>query len=91
MAVGNEAQVLAGAYKESLKIAQDKKLTSISFPSISTGAYGYPVNQAAKVAMKTTISFLEAEAVSLKEVRFVLFDSGTFESYLKALRDKIKI
>lgn len=86
---GNEAQALASAYKESLKIAQDKKLTSISFPSISTGAYGYPVNQAAKVAIKTVISFLEEEAVSFKEVRFVLFDSGTYEAYLKALQDKI--
>ena len=72
--ISNEAQVLASCYKESLKIAEAKKLSSISFPSISTGAYRYPFDQAAKVALETVISFLKEEAVSLKEVRLVLFD-----------------
>jgi len=86
----NEAQVLASAYKESLKIAEQKKLSSISFPSISTGAYRYPLNQAAKVAVETVISFLKEEAKTVKEVRFVLFDAGTYEAYKKALQEKIK-
>lgn len=81
----NEAQVLASAYKESLKIAEQKNLSSISFPSISTGAYRYPLNQAAKVAVETVISFLKEEAKSVKEVRFVLFDAGTYEAYQKTL------
>ena len=84
---GNELKLWQAPIKK-VSIAQDKKLTRISFPSISTGAYGYPVNQEAKVAIKTVISFLEEEAVSFKEVRFVLFDSGTYEAYL-ALQDKI--
>jgi len=86
----NEAQLLASAYKESLKIAKEKKLSSIAFPSISTGAYGYPVDQAAKVAIEAVISFLNEEAVPIKEVRFVLFDSITYEAYQKALQERTK-
>ena len=82
----NEAQILASAYKESLKIAEAKKLSSISFPSISTGAYRYPLEQAAKVALGTVITFLKEEAVSLKEVRFVLFDSRTYGVYQQILQ-----
>jgi O-acetyl-ADP-ribose deacetylase (regulator of RNase III) len=83
----NEALVLASAYKDSLKIAEAKKLSSISFPSISTGAYRYPLDQAAKVALETVIWFLKEEAVSLKEVRFVLFDGATYQAYQNAMRD----
>jgi len=82
----NEAQILANAYRESLKIAEAKKLTNISFPSISTGAYRYPLEQAAKVAVETVIWFLKEEAVSLKEVRFVLFDARTYETYQKVMK-----
>jgi O-acetyl-ADP-ribose deacetylase (regulator of RNase III) len=84
----NEALVLASAYKDSLKIAESKKLSSISFPSISTGAYRYPLEQAARVALETVIWFLEEEAVSLKEVRFVLFDARTYAVFQKTLREK---
>jgi O-acetyl-ADP-ribose deacetylase (regulator of RNase III) len=70
----SEAELLTSAYKESLKLATEHNLESISFPSISTGAYGYPVEEAVKVAIKTVISFLrmrkEKEATSLKEVVF---------------------
>ena len=81
----NEAELLRSAYMECLKLATENKLTSISFPSISTGAYGYPVEEAAKVAIKAVISFLRKEATSLKEVVFVLFNSGTYEFYRSAL------
>ncbi len=63
------------------------KLASISFPSISTGAYGYPIAEAARIAIKTTASFLEEQATSIKEVVFVLFDSTTYESYRSALQE----
>ncbi len=85
---GGEAQTLASAYKESLRIAETYNLKSVSFPSISTGAYGYPVDAAAEVAIQTVIIFLKEEAVSIKEVVFVLFDSRTYEAYRKALREK---
>ena len=82
-----EPELLASAYRESLKVATENKLTSISFPSISTGVYGYPVANAARVAMKTVAPFLREEVTSLKEVVFVLFDSRTYESYQSALTE----
>ena len=82
----NEAELLASAYRESLTVAAENKLASISFPSISTGAYGYPVAEAARIALRTAASFLEEQATSIKEVTFVLFDSRTYESYHSALQ-----
>ena len=82
-----EPELLASAYRESLKVAAENNLSSISFPSISTGAYGYPVAEAAEVAMKAVKSFLKERVTSIKEVVFVLFDSATFEIYSSCLRD----
>lgn len=81
-----EAEVLASAYRESLKLAAASNLTSVSFPSISTGAFGYPVSEAAAIALRTVIDFLKT-ASSVKEVVFVLFDSRTYETYTSALRN----
>ena len=83
----NESELLKSAYFECLKVATENKLASISFPSISTGAYGYPVDEAARIAANTVVSFLQEQATSLKEVVFVLFDSRTYESYSSALRE----
>jgi len=80
-----EPELLASAYQESLKMAAEHNLSSISFPSISTGAYGYPVAEAAEVAVKTAASFLKEQLTSIKEVAFVLFDSATFQSYSSML------
>jgi len=85
----NEAELLASAYLESLKAAADKKLGSISFPSISTGAYGYPVGAAAKVAVETVSSFLQIKDVSIRKVVFVLFDSATFGAYASVLSNTL--
>ena len=82
-----EAELLASAYRESLKLAAEKGLSSISFPSISTGAYGYPVDKAAKVALGTVVSVLRESNTSIKEVIFVLFDSRTLEAYSSALQE----
>jgi O-acetyl-ADP-ribose deacetylase (regulator of RNase III) len=84
-----EASLLESAYKESLKLAAAHNLTSISFPSISTGAYGYPVNEAAGVAIKTVVSFLKEQTTSVKGVIFVLFDAGTLAAYSSALEGVI--
>jgi O-acetyl-ADP-ribose deacetylase (regulator of RNase III) len=81
-----EAKLLASAYRESLRLAAENKLTSISFPSISTGAYGYPVAEASRIALKTAASFL-SETTPIKEVVFVLFDSRTFDAYATALQE----
>ncbi|GAI00900.1 unnamed protein product, partial [marine sediment metagenome] len=80
----NEAELLASAYHKSLTMAAENKLASISFPSISTGAYGYPVAEAARIALRTVVSILKEQATSIKEVVFVLFDSRTYENYHSA-------
>ncbi len=82
----SEARLLESAYRQSLKLAAEKRLASISFPSISTGVYGYPVDKAATVALKAVKSFLGESATSIKEVVFVLFDSRTLEAYASALK-----
>ena len=81
-----EAELLESAYRESLKLAAQNRLASIAFPSISTGAYSYPVDMASRIALKAVISFL-GEATSIKEVVFVLFDSRALAAYSLALRE----
>jgi O-acetyl-ADP-ribose deacetylase (regulator of RNase III) len=80
-----EAKLLASAYRESLKLAAENNLSSISFPSISTGAYGYPLAEAARVAIGSVVSFLREQVTLVKEVIFVLFDPRTYEAYASAL------
>ena len=82
-----EPELLASAYHQSLKLATENKLNSIAFPSISTGAYGYPVNQASKVAINAVITFLSQSTTSLREVVFVLFDAQTLGAYTSALKE----
>jgi len=82
----DEPELLASAYRESLKLAAANKLSSISFPSISTGVYGYPVDIAAPTALKEAVSFLKQPS-SIKEIVFVLHDPRTYEAYAAALRD----
>jgi O-acetyl-ADP-ribose deacetylase len=83
----NEAITLDSAYRESLRLAEKNGLKSIAFPSISTGAYGYPVDEAAKTAIQTIIEFLNHEAVSIKNIVFVLFDEGTYNAYSQAVKE----
>ena len=85
----NEAELLASAYRESLKLASSKGLKSIAFPSISTGAYGYPLSEAANVAINTVLEYLKANT-DLKLVRFVLFGRQAYDEYEKVLKALIK-
>ena len=81
-----EADSLAGAYLKSLEAAVHNECGSIAFPSLSTGAYGYPVRSAAETALRAVASFLERnQRPGL--VRFVLFDTGTHLAYQEALRE----
>lgn len=84
-----EASLLESAYRESLKLAAAHNLTSVSFPSISTGAYGYPLAEAARVATAAVVSFLREQVTSVKGAVFVLFDSRTYEAYSSALEEVI--
>jgi len=80
-----EPGLLASAYRESLKTAAENGGGSLSFPSISTGIYGYPVEPAARIALDTAAAFLEEGSASVREVVFVLFDAETMAAYSSAL------
>ena len=85
-----EAEKLASCYRESIRLADEIGLTSISFPAISTGAFGYPVSEAAKVAISAAIDTLRSTK-SVKLCRFILFDASdlrTFERTAQKLQDK---
>lgn len=84
-----EAELLASCYRESLKLASAKDLTSVAFPSISTGAYGYPINEAARIALKTVMDYL-SQHPEIKLARFVLFGQAAYGAYEKALRDLLR-
>lgn len=79
-----EPQKLAHAYRNCLRCAADDQLRSIAFPSISTGAYGYPKREAAEVALGTVVEFLRANQ-SIDHVRFVLFSEEDLRIYSTAL------
>lgn len=81
----NESVILSNAYIDSLRLAEKHGIESISFPSISTGAYGYPLEEAAKVAVNAIVNFAREEALSIKEIVFVLFNDDAYTEYAKAL------
>ncbi len=77
------AAALASCHRESIRLADEHGLKSLSFPAISTGAFGYPVSEAAPVAISATLEALAA-AKHVNKVRFVLFDAGTLRAYTGA-------
>jgi O-acetyl-ADP-ribose deacetylase (regulator of RNase III) len=79
-----EAETLASCYRESLALAEGEGLASIAFPSIATGVYGYPIEEAARVAL-TTIAGVLPRARSLRRVRCVTFSPGDLDAYRRAL------
>lgn len=78
---GNEPELLAACYKSSLMLAANHSLSSISFPSISTGAYGYPRAEAAGVASRAIAEFLE-RCESVKHVRLVFFQTKDMQAFI---------
>ena len=81
-----EPELLASCYRESLKLASANGIKSLAFPSISTGVYGYPMEDAAKVALKAVIDYL-AHHPEIERVRFVLFGGAAYEVYEKTLQE----
>jgi O-acetyl-ADP-ribose deacetylase (regulator of RNase III) len=81
-----ERELLAGAYRRSLELAVEHGCRSIALPALSTGAYGYPMDQAARVALSTAIEFLN-EHGKPDLVRFVLFDGGAYGAFAAALEE----
>jgi O-acetyl-ADP-ribose deacetylase (regulator of RNase III) len=81
-----DPELLSSAYRSSLALCTQNKISSIAFPSISTGIYGYPVEEASRIALKTVVDYLK-DHPEVKLVRFVLFDSKTFEVYKDSLKE----
>ena len=79
-----ERELLASAYLTSLTIAAKIGAMSISFPSISTGAYRFPIHEAAEIALRTTVEFLQKSEI-FTEVRFVLFSESDLQVYRESL------
>jgi len=75
-----EPELLANAYRNSLKLAIENGVKTIAFPNISTGVYGYPKAEAAKVAMQTAKDFLAGDT-SIERVTFVCFDDENYALY----------
>ena len=80
---GQEAALLASCYRESIRIADDHSIRSVAFPSISTGAFGYPVHEAAQVAIAALVDAL-GSATQTNHARFALFDLATVKAYTAA-------
>lgn len=85
----DEARLLGNAYQNSLKLASLKDIKSIAFPSISTGAYGYPLEDAAGIALDTVITYLK-EYTDIGLIRFVLFGQKAYDAYEKTLKQLTK-
>lgn len=88
-----EPQMLADAYRNSLREAVEHHVKSIAFPSLSTGAYRYPLEEAAPIALSAVAEYLQSQPHAIELVRFVLFDSktfGVFGTELEKLRSKLQ-
>ena len=79
-----DAQLLAGAYAASLRLAEERALLSIAFPSLGTGAYGYPIEKASVIALRATASHLRSGSC-IQRVTFVLFSASDRDIYEAAL------
>lgn len=75
-----EPELLGSCYRNSMKLASENGISTIAFPSISAGAHGYPVHQAAQIAIRTIAECLRADS-AVREVRFVCFDERTYAAY----------
>jgi O-acetyl-ADP-ribose deacetylase len=81
-----EAELLAGAYRRSLELAVEQDCRSIALPALSTGAYRFPMDQAARIALSTAVDFL-AKHGRPELIRFVLFDAGAYGAFAAALEE----
>src|SRR5512141_3147985 len=81
-----EAALLASAYRSALELASEQHVSSLAFPAISTGVYGYPMQEAARIAFRTIIDYL-AEHPEITLVRYVLFDDRVLAIHERALQE----
>jgi O-acetyl-ADP-ribose deacetylase (regulator of RNase III) len=80
-----EAEQLASCYRTCLALAEKHAVQTIAFPSISTGVYGYPVGEAARIALREVTRHLGQETIQLVEVKFVLFSEADYQVYASCL------
>ena len=85
-----EPELLASCYRSSLALANDKGITTLAFPSISTGIYGYPFDEAARIAIAATRRFL-AESTGIREVMFCCFSEHDYSVYDRHLTDASRV
>jgi len=83
----NEENLLANAYRNSMRLAKENEVKTIAFPNISTGIYGFPKDRAALIATETVMKYLEEEK-SFTEVQFVCFDDDNYDLYMLYLKRK---
>ena len=86
----SDSRYLAECYRNSLWLADENNLGSISFPAISTGIFGYPVEEAAKVAIKTILDMLP-ELSNVSEVRLVLYSETSLKTHMRVLQEALKL
>lgn len=77
-------KLLADCYRNSLRLAEERRIDSVAFPAISTGAFGYPLEEAAEVALDTVLEMTE-ELRAIKRIRFVLYSETDLEIHEKVL------
>ena len=80
-----EAELLASCYRTCLRLAENHAVQTIAFPSISTGVYGYPIGEAARIALREVAQHLQQETTKVIEVKFVLFSEADYRVYTSCL------
>jgi len=80
----HESEILANCYRNSLQLAAENELKTIAFPAISCGAYGYPIPEAAQIALRATRDFLATDG-SIDKVAFVLWGEDIYDAYRQLL------
>ena len=83
-----EPELLASCYRNTLKVAVDNGITKLAFPSISTGVYGYPVEEAARVAVQTVLEFEKDNPSVINKVVWACFDDRTLAAYTKEIDER---
>ncbi len=86
----NEENLLRKCYTNTLEICDSRKISSVSFPSISTGAYGYPIEYASRIALEAVKEYIITHETEVKEVRFILFSEPDMKIYEEAAKDIFK-
>ena len=81
-----EEQLLASCYHEALRICEEREITSVAFPAISAGAFGYPLDPATRVALGVVLEAIP-DLEHVRRIRFVLYDRQGFDTYVRVLKE----